>query len=147
MAFRARILLSHRHTPKLSKLFFSERVTLSTFNCKLNCSNYKDHNMILSLRRAEEVKTYIAGSMVFKNKIDSLNAEQQKSLSYAIAGYGESKPLSDNDNDNRRVEVYLNIALNEIILYGCDQKEAINYNPKVTRNDGTCIFPNLDKIE
>ena len=89
-----------------------------------------DYNMKLSLRRAENVKNYIYSQKKFPDNI------------YAIAGYGESRPLNDikNKDENRRVEIYLNITLEDIEVYGCTDNTAVNYNPKANHKDDSCEY-------
>ena len=89
-----------------------------------------DQNMILSLKRAEEVKNFFTNNNIFEDNI------------FAICGYGEAKPLVNklNKDENRRVEIYLNYTMDPIfVYYGCTNPSAYNFNPKANRDDGTCI--------
>ena len=56
-----------------------------------------DHNLDLSLRRAQSVANYMTGLNVLANR-------------FRIMGYGEDQPIATNDTDagrqaNRRVEI------------------------------------------
>ena len=107
------------------KLSLSMRVEGHT-----DSDDHDDYNMKLSLKRAENVKKYIYSKKKFPENI------------YAIAGYGESRPLNDINNkaENRRVEIYLNITLDIIEVFGCMDKTAINYNRKANHEDDSCEY-------
>ena len=93
-------------------------------------------NMLLSLKRAEDVKNYFVENYV------SSSGKRFEDNQFAICGYGETRPLFNikNKKENRRVEIFFNYTMDDIaVLYGCMNPGAANFNVRANRDDGTCI--------